>query len=216
MTSEIVGREAELGSLASFLDGEASGPAALVLEGEAGIGKSTLWLAAVEEARERGFRVLVSRPAETERGLAFAGLGDLLEGALEDVVDELPPPRRRALEAALLVGESSDAADVRALGVAVRNALEILAAAGRLVVAVDDVQWLDRTTASTLTFALRRMESPVVLVVARRSVADARAAQLEYAAARLERVARFGQDAAHLFYMTFAGGQPLVDRATVT
>ena len=118
MTSEIVGREEELGSLATFLEREPSGPVALVLEGEAGIGKSTLWLAAVENARARGFRVLVSRPAETERSLAFAGLGDLLEGALDEVVDELPPPRRRALEAALLMGESSEAADVRALGVA--------------------------------------------------------------------------------------------------
>jgi DNA-binding CsgD family transcriptional regulator len=181
VTSEIVGRELELGSLASFLEEEVSGPAALVLEGEAGIGKSTLWLAAVEEARERGFRVLVSRPAETEQSLAFAGLGDLLESALDDVVDELPPPRRRALEAALLVGESSDAADVRALGVAVQNALEILAAADPLVVAVDDVQWLDRTTASTLTFALRRLESPVVLVLARRMDGDALAAELERA-----------------------------------
>ncbi len=109
VTSEIVGREEELGSLATFLEREPSGPVALVLEGEAGIGKSTLWLAAVENARARGFRVLVSRPAETERSLAFAGLGDLFESALDEVVDELPPPRRRALEAALLMGESSEA-----------------------------------------------------------------------------------------------------------
>src|SRR5262245_4506168 len=181
VTSEIVGREEELGSLATFLEREPSGPAALVLEGEAGIGKSTLWLAGVDEARERGFRVLVSRPAETERSLAFAGLGDLLESALDDVVDELPPPRRRALEAALLVGESPEAADVRALGVAVRNALELLAAAGPLVVAVDDVQWLDRTTATTLTFALRRLESPVVLLLARRMDGDPLASELERA-----------------------------------
>jgi DNA-binding CsgD family transcriptional regulator len=181
VTSDIVGREEELGLLARFLERETSGASALVLEGEAGIGKSTLWLEGVDDARERGFRVLVSRPAETERSLAFAGLGDLLEGALDDVVDELLPPQRRALEAALLVGDSPEAADVRALGVAVRNALEILAAAGRLVVAVDDVQWLDRTTASTLTFALRRMESPVILLLARRMDGDALASELERA-----------------------------------
>jgi len=183
VTSEIVGREDELGSLASFLEREPGGPVALVLEGEAGIGKSTLWLAGVEDARERGCRVLVSRPAETERSLAFAGLGDLLESAFDDVADELPPPRRRALEAALLVGDSPLAADVRALGVAVRNALEILSAAGPLVVAVDDVQWLDRTTATTLTFALRRMEGPIVLLLARRVDADTPAADLEHALA---------------------------------
>ena len=191
VTSEIVGREEELGSLATFLEREPSGPVALVLEGEAGIGKSTLWLAAVENARARGFRVLVSRPAETERSLAFAGLGDLFESALDEVVDELPPPRRRALEAALLMGESSEAADVRALGVAVRNSLEILAAAGPLVVAVDDVQWLDRTTAATLTFALRRMEGPVVLLLARRVDGNGPASELEraLAAEAVERLA---------------------------
>ena len=60
--------------------------AALVLEGEAGIGKSTLWLAGVEAARERGLRVLSSRPAEVELGVAHAALGDLLEDALADVL----------------------------------------------------------------------------------------------------------------------------------
>jgi predicted ATP-dependent serine protease len=67
---EIVGREEELGSLYAFI-GEAGGRlAALVLEGEAGIGKSTLWLAGLEHARTRGLRVLSSRPSEAERSLA--------------------------------------------------------------------------------------------------------------------------------------------------
>ena len=178
-----MGREDELAKLRSFLEREPTGPAALLLEGEAGIGKSTLWIAAVDEAREQGFRVLVSRPAESEQGLAFTGLGDLFESVVDEVVDELPVPRRRALEAALLVGESSDAADVRVLGVAVRNSLEILAAAEPVVVAVDDVQWLDRTTASTLAFALRRMADPIVLVLARRVEADSPASELERALA---------------------------------
>ncbi len=191
VTSEIVGREEELGALATFVERKPSGPAALVLKGEAGIGKSTLWVAAVESARARGSRVLVSRPSETERSLSSAGLGDLFESVLDEVVDELPPPRRRALEAALLVGESSEAADVRALGVAVRNSLEILAAAGPLVVAVDDVQWLDRTTAATLTFALRRMEGPVLLLLARRVDGNGPASELEraLAAEAVERLA---------------------------
>lgn len=62
----------------AFLDSPVEGSAALELEGEAGIGKSTLWLAGVAAAREREFRVLVSRPAEAERALTHAGLGDLL------------------------------------------------------------------------------------------------------------------------------------------
>ena len=99
MAVEVVGRDQELSSLCAFLDRRvtAEGPTAFVLDGEAGIGKSTLWLAAVEAAREQGLRVLASRPAEAERGLAHAGLGDLFEGVLEDVLPGLTAPRRRAL-----------------------------------------------------------------------------------------------------------------------
>ena len=71
---DVLGRDDELRSLRAFLDRPAgAGMTALVLEGEAGIGKSTLWLAGVEAARERGFRVLSSRPAEVESGLPTPG-----------------------------------------------------------------------------------------------------------------------------------------------
>ncbi len=100
MSGEVIGRDQELSALAAFLAGSADRPAAMVLEGEAGIGKSTLWLAGVAAARELGFRVHVSRPAEAERGLAYAGLSDLFEGVLEQVLPVLPEPRRRALEVA--------------------------------------------------------------------------------------------------------------------
>src|SRR5215216_4133569 len=91
MTVEIVGRDEELRSLSAFLDRTTEGPAALVLEGEAGIGKSTLWLAGIEAARERGLRVLSSRPAEAERGLAHVVLSDLFEGVLDEVLPALSP-----------------------------------------------------------------------------------------------------------------------------
>jgi hypothetical protein len=86
MSGEIDGRDEELRSIYVFLDQAVDGPAALVLEGEAGIGKSTLWQAGVEAARERGLRVLLSRPAEAERGLTHPGLGDLFENVLESVL----------------------------------------------------------------------------------------------------------------------------------
>jgi DNA-binding CsgD family transcriptional regulator len=191
MAVEIVGREAELRSLAEFLETVPARPAALVLEGEAGIGKSTLWLAGVDTARERGFRVLASRPAEAERGLAFAGLGDLFEDVVEEVIALLPPPRRRALEAALLLEETTDGVDPRALGVAVRNGLEILSSDVRLLIAVDDIQWLDRSSASALSFALRRLDKPLVLVLARRLGEEIEPSETEQALApdSIERLA---------------------------
>ena len=174
MAVEVVGRDEDLSSLNAFLDPRpaAHGPIAIALEGEAGIGKSTLWSAAVEAARGRGLRVLSSRPAESERGLAYAGLGDLFEGALEDVLPALAAPRRRALEVALLVGDATGPpVDPRALGVAVRNALEVLAEEG-LVVAIDDLQWLDASSASALGFALRRLPDADLLLIWTRRLGD--------------------------------------------
>jgi DNA-binding CsgD family transcriptional regulator len=192
MSEEIVGRDEELRSLSAFLDRTAEAPGALVLEGEAGIGKSTLWLAAVDAARERGLRVLSSRPAETEQGLAHAGLGDLFEDVLEVVAPALSAPRRRALEVALLVEEAAGpSVDPHTLGVAIRNAVEVLAAKGPVVLAVDDVQWLDRSSASALAFAVRRLGSePVLLLLARRLGEGAETSELDHAidAERVERL----------------------------
>src|SRR5512133_3532809 len=105
MPNEIVGRDEEVASVRAFVEGAAERPAALVLEGEPGVGKSTLWHTGVEHARAQGLRVLVSRPAEAEYGLAHVALGDLLEGVADDVLPALPAPRRRALELALLRGD---------------------------------------------------------------------------------------------------------------
>ena len=167
MAIDVVGRDEELGSLQAFLDRRATvpGPSALALEGEAGIGKSTLWRAAVDDACARGLRVLSARPAESEQALAHAGLGDLFEDALDDVLPALSPPRRHALEVALLVEDAAGRpVDARALGVAVRSALELLAEDG-LVLAIDDLQWLDASTASALGFALRRLPDARLLLL---------------------------------------------------
>ena len=181
--SEIIGREDELAAVYGFIGLAEGGPAALVLEGEAGIGKSTLWLAGVERAHARGLRVLSSRPAEAERGLALAGLGDLFEDVLDVVLPALPAPRRRALEGALLLEEAPvDGVDPRALGIATRTALQVLADDGPVVVAIDDVQWFDAASSSALGFALRRTApSRVLLLLARRLADGIQSAALEQA-----------------------------------
>ena len=190
MPVETVGGQAELTSIRTLVERAEGGALALVLEGEAGIGKSTLWQAGVEVARERGYRVLSSRPAEAERGLAHAGLGDLLENVLDSVLPVLPTPRRRALEVALLVEEDAQGLDPRTLGVAVRSALEVLAAEGPVVLAIDDVQWLDPSSANALAFALRRLDEQAILVLLTRRRGESAEPKLEQAlpAGRVERV----------------------------
>jgi DNA-binding CsgD family transcriptional regulator len=191
MTGEVLGRDLELGSVDTFLD-RVEGLAGLVLESEPGVGKTTLWLAAIGKARERGFLVLSSRPAESERDLAHLVLGDLFEDVLDDVLPALAVPRRRALEVALLTGRAPDhPVDERALGVAVRESLQILARRTPLLLAVDDEQWLDRSSASALRFALRRLrDERVLLLLARRPNDEAEAPGLENAVAsgRVERL----------------------------
>jgi len=181
--SEIVGREEELASLHAFVSEARGGPAGLVIEGDAGIGKSTLWLAGVEHARAQGLRVLSSRPAEAERGLAHAGLGDLFDDVLDDVLPALSLPRRRALEVALLLEEASgDPVDHRALAVAVREVLQRLSEREPILIAVDDVQWLDPSSSSALVFALRRLgANRVLLLLARRLVDKPQPSELEQA-----------------------------------
>jgi DNA-binding CsgD family transcriptional regulator len=182
VVGEIVGRGADLELIRAFLEEDALEPRCLVLEGEAGIGKSTLWQAGVAEASRDGCRLLMSRPAEVERGLAFAGLGDLLEPVLDDVLPSLSPPRRRALEIALLVADDHPhPVDPRAIGVAVRDALELLGHAGPSVLAIDDVQWLDGSSSGALSFALRRTDCPLKILLARRVAEDIVPSELESA-----------------------------------
>jgi len=156
----------ELARLEAFVEGTADGPPRLLLEGEAGIGKTTLWRAGVERARELGFRVLESRPAAPERELSFAALGDLLSEAHDDIGD-LPAPQRRALRVALLLEEAEgEPADERVVAAAMLGLLRRLAAEKPLVVALDDIQWLDAPSAGALQFAFRRLDGEPVRVLA--------------------------------------------------
>ena len=100
MTETVVGRAEELGRIDLLLDDDAPHPTGFLLNGEAGIGKTSLWRAGVAGARARGLIVLVAQPAERETALPYSALADLLEPVL-DRVDELPVPLRQALDAAL-------------------------------------------------------------------------------------------------------------------
>ncbi|MGI8606317.1 MAG: ATP-binding protein, partial [Gaiellaceae bacterium] len=171
MLAELVGRGHELSCVRAFLDMLGGGPAALVLDGEAGIGKTTLWLSGVSEAERLNYRVLRARPGEVETAFSFAALSDLLEPCLDEVLAELPAPQRHALEVSLLLEEQTAVPpEQRAVALAFTRALRLLAAGGPLVVAVDDVQWLDAPSAAVLRFAVRRQEDfPVGFLLARRA-----------------------------------------------
>jgi DNA-binding CsgD family transcriptional regulator len=164
---EVVGRDAELASVARFLGGPQAGCAGLLLVGEAGIGKSTVWAEAAAAARSRSFQVLACRCAQPEAKLSFSALGDLLGPVLDDGALRLPAPQAKALDVAMLRVDPADGAlDTRAVCLGVLSALRELSAAGGVLLAIDDIQWLDAGTAGILEFALRRLETEPVAVVA--------------------------------------------------
>lgn len=170
---ELVGRESELDSVHDFLDAVSGGTVVLLIEGEVGIGKTTLWRGGITEAGERGLQVLASRPVEAEIALPFAALGDLLGDVPDAVLGRLPGPQREALEVALLrVGARPGGLQRRAVGLGVLGALRVLAEDTPLILAIDDAQWLDPPSADALAFAARRLrDEPIGFLLARRGEA---------------------------------------------
>jgi len=169
LVADVVGREAELSVLGELF---ADGPSqrALVVAGEPGIGKTTIVRAGLEGVEAAGMRVFRARPALGERELPYVGLGDLLATVSPDALDVLAAPQRAAVEAALAREGSSAAVDSSALARAVLELLRMESAQGDLLLAVDDVQWLDRPTVTALTFALRRLGPvPLRVLVAQRT-----------------------------------------------
>jgi DNA-binding NarL/FixJ family response regulator len=174
---QVIGRDEELASVAAALERVSSGSTACVIEGDVGVGKTTVWTAALGAAEERGFGVVSARPAEAEASFAFAAVGDLLRERVDAVLPTLPSPQRRALEVALLVAEGTGAPDRHTVSVAVLDAILLLAVDSPLVVAVDDVQWLDSPSRAVLEFVARRLRRHhVALLLAERIARDGTAA----------------------------------------
>jgi ATP/maltotriose-dependent transcriptional regulator MalT len=191
---DVIGRQEELAAIEAFLERTEAGPGALVLSGEAGIGKTMLWERGVEQARDGFARVLTCRGVEAEASFAFAGLSELLADVALDVGPGLVPPRRHALEVALQLAEPGETApDAHVIGLAVLDVLHMLAVDRPVLIALDDAQWLDPASASVLQVALRRLRStPVGLLVTVRLGPDAAGAlelDRSFPEERLQRIA---------------------------
>jgi DNA-binding CsgD family transcriptional regulator len=163
--AELLGRDGELARLYDLIDGVDVRGGALVVRGEAGIGKSALLAAAKERALHRGVTVVSTTGALSEAQIAFAGLHQLLLPLLGGL-ELLPDPQRRALEAAFGIAEG-DAPDLFLIGLATLGLVAERVAETPLLFVVDDAHWLDRPSAEVLQFVARRIESdPAVLLFA--------------------------------------------------
>jgi DNA-binding CsgD family transcriptional regulator len=166
--AELLDRDEELAHLYDLIDGIGRRGGALVVRGEAGIGKSALLDAAARRARERGVTVVSATGVPSEERLAFAGLHQLLLPFLE-ARDLLPRPQRRALETAIGL-DDGDAPDPFLVGLAVLGLLTEAEAKRPLVFLVEDAHWFDGPSLEVLGFVSRRLElEPVVVLFAVRA-----------------------------------------------
>ncbi len=169
-----MGREPELGILERALDSIPAGPTALLLSGDAGIGKTTVWRRGLARASDRGYRTLSCNPVEAETRLSYAALGDLVEPVLEESLPTLPGPQRAALEVALLrTPRAGGRADQRAVSLAVLGCIRAVTSTTPVVVAIDDAQWMDLPSARVLQFVVRRLkDEPIGVLTAVRGSQD--------------------------------------------
>ena len=173
MVAGIASRPAEEAAVAEFLDSAAGAPSALVVEGEPGIGKTTLWLASLELARGRGFQVMSARVATAEAVRAYASLADLLAGVVPAVWAALPDPQRIAVDRVVSREDAvAPATDQRAVAAAFLSVIDHLSDDAPVLVAIDDLQWLDPSSAYVIAYAARRLSGPVGFLAAVRTDSD--------------------------------------------
>jgi DNA-binding CsgD family transcriptional regulator len=165
------GRRRECGVLDRLVEALSAGESrALVVRGEAGVGKTALL--EYVALRAAACRVVRAMGVQSEMELAFAGLHQVC-GPMLDRLERLPVPQRDALETAFGISRGP-APDRFLIGLAVLGLLSEVAAERPLVILVDDEQWLDRASAQALAFVARRLaaESVGLIFAAREPDAD--------------------------------------------
>ena len=196
----LLGRDPECARLDALVTPVRAGAsAALVVMGEAGVGKTSLLEYAV--ARSAGLRVLRARGIRSERNLPFAGLANLVRPILGHL-GALPGPQREALAGALAIGPAVSV-DRFAICIATLSLLALAAVRQPILAVVDDMHWLDAASAQVLEFTARRLDHEAIgLVIAVRPGTAS-----SFDAARLDAmaVAGLGEDAAREL-LALAGG----------
>jgi DNA-binding CsgD family transcriptional regulator len=161
----LISRDTEVELVTRFLHGELA-RRSLVIIGDAGIGKTSLWEAGLAVARQSGCAVLEARGNQAEATLPFAALRDLLERIDPDVLIGLPAPQSRALEVAVRIADPvGTPVDPLAIAAGLLNTLRLVSSRCPVLVAIDDVQWLDDFSQGPLEFSLRRLFSENVRVL---------------------------------------------------
>ena len=216
----LFGRERESARIDEVLEAaRARRSGALVVRGEAGIGKSALLNAAVE--RTEGMRVLRALGVESEVEIAFSGLHELLRPAFTSI-DSIPDTQAVALRSALALGAGA-ATERLAVWGGVLSVLAAVAEEQPLLCVIDDAHWLDEGSAAAMTFVARRLDAdgiamlfgvrePEIRTFAAPGIPELRLGGLERGAARQLLATRLPPGAGHLVaeqLIEIAQGNPL-------
>ncbi len=173
----LIGRDGPLARLRAGLMPPYLEPLAILLEGPAGIGKTSLLRAGVAAAEAAGVTVLYARPVEAEAIYPYATLTDLLGSRLGLVRERLAAVHRNALREALGAGDAGEASnenveqapDAQRVAMAVQAACRVLIARGPVLIAIDDAGWTDQASREALAFTLRRLaDLPARVLIAQR------------------------------------------------
>lgn len=187
-TPSVLGRDLELARLDEFACDVSAGTT-IVLIGEAGFGKTTLWEAAIRSARASGVRVLAARPSESAAQLPFGGLLDLSDQLEDAELAALPGPQRRALEVALMRAEpTNEPAPSPVIALALLGVVRALALHHPVLIAVDDLQWLDPVSVEAWAAVARRLDGARVVFLLARRPGRVGALEAVLARAAIERV----------------------------
>jgi len=161
----VLGRETEARAVSEFFERAAIGLAGLVVQGEAGIGKTTLVLDAVDHAAAQGFHVLSARGSPSEVSYAYTAIADLLGDVTDAQLADLPEMQRLALQRAKLGDVGGPATDERIVAAAFRSVVEGISVRAPVLLAIDDAQWLDASSRAVIGFTARRLSGRVGLLI---------------------------------------------------
>ncbi len=168
---DVVGRDPEIAAVVRWFT--SPGPSTMVVSGAAGLGKTTVWTAATTAIGRSDARVLASSPTEAESRLSYSGLADLLGAELGQIRGSLPPPQARALAVAMRFEDPGDRpTDETAVARGVLEALVALARRHRrLLVAIDDLRWLDAPSLAAVVYVARRLpaDAPIRVLATHRA-----------------------------------------------
>jgi DNA-binding CsgD family transcriptional regulator len=154
-------RQVESRAVREFLDRVLAGPAGMVVEGEAGMGKTTFLWHVAEAAGVEGFRVLSTGGSPTEARYAYAAVADLLSAVDTAVLANLPAAQRAALERVLLLEGEGPPTNERMVAAAFLSVIQHPGADAPVLIAIDDAQWLDVSSQAVFGYAVRRLSGRV-------------------------------------------------------